>query len=85
MSKDFAVIEAVGKAVFGTNWLTPMAEALGRDYRTLTRWRSGDTTLTEEMWDEADITRKLKTLLRDHRQQVQQVQERLRTIDGRGD
>lgn len=40
---DASIIKRAGEALFGNQWQTPLAEALGVSDRTMRRWAAGDT------------------------------------------
>jgi len=46
-------LRAVGEALYGPNWQTPLSEALGVSDRTVRRWAAGDFAIPEGIW--ADI------------------------------
>lgn len=46
-------LRAVGEALYGPNWQTPLSEALGVADRTVRRWAAGDFEIPDGVW--ADI------------------------------
>lgn len=48
-------LRAVGEALYGPSWQTPLAEALEVADRTMRRWVAGDTAIPEGIW--ADIAK----------------------------
>ncbi len=52
-------LRAVGEALFGPLWQTPLSEALGVSDRTVRRWAAGDFDIPEGVW--ADIAKVCKS------------------------
>lgn len=52
-------LRAVGEALYGPNWQTPLAEALGVADRTVRRWAAGDFAVPDGVW--SDIAKLCKT------------------------
>lgn len=51
---DAALIKRAGEALFGNQWQTPLAEALGVSDRTMRRWVSGDTPVPRGVLDDIE-------------------------------
>ncbi len=62
----FQRLERAATALFGSEWMSPLAAATGRDDRTIRRWKSGTTPLPHdhEVFDQiaALIDRKIEEL-----------------------
>ncbi|MBS4052213.1 MAG: hypothetical protein KGZ69_13545 [Methylomonas sp.] len=43
-------LQRLGRALFGNQWQTPLARALGRSDRTVRRWRSGTRSPSAADW-----------------------------------
>lgn len=51
---DIALIKRAGEALFGNQWQTPLAEALGVSDRTMRRWVSGETPVPTGVLDDIE-------------------------------
>lgn len=53
MKRDAATLAKVGEDLFGPEWQTPLARALGKNNRTVRRWASGETApIPDSVWAE---------------------------------
>ena len=87
MANNFDLLREVGVMLYGDRrWMKQIATALGRDYRTLSRYKSGETPLTDDLWDASDFTHKLQKLLKQYEQdvhrRVQRVEKKIRQKNG---
>lgn len=44
-----ALLASIGQTLYGPNWLTPLARAIGRSDRTVARLRDGEYPITEDV------------------------------------
>lgn len=51
---DASIIKRAGEALFGNQWQTPLAEALGVSDRTMRRWTAGDTPVPRGVLDDIE-------------------------------
>lgn len=63
MTQKTKLLAQVGEALFGPQWQTPLAAALGVGDRTVRRWASGDTEVPDGVW--ADIAKLCLTRAQD--------------------
>ena len=47
-------LEAIGRALYGTRWQSPLARDLGVRYRTIRRWMTGERGLPAGLADDLD-------------------------------
>jgi DNA-binding XRE family transcriptional regulator len=64
---DSEAIRLIGKALFGSQWQTDLANALGVSSRTVRRWVSGEDNPRAGVWQD------LAALVRDREQRLRQI------------
>lgn len=67
-------IHAIGAALYGPQWQTPMAAALGVSVRTVQRWASGAIKVSPAMWA------KILTIAERRKIEVKAVIDRLQIV-----
>lgn len=57
------LLRRVGQALYGDEWISPLARDLGNHYKTVSRWNAGDNEIPETA--RARIAAELLALVRD--------------------
>lgn len=52
MTGNPETLHIVGEALYGPNWQTPLADALGVNLRTMQRWAAGTNAVNPNIWPE---------------------------------
>lgn len=66
---DSEIIRLIGEALFGSQWQSDLAGALGVSSRTVRRWLAGEDRPRPGVWHD------LHTLLRDRERRIREILE----------
>lgn len=78
ITRDPSGLEAIGRALYGGNWIAPMAAALGINRETIRRWLKGLSPLSADhgVWQD------IGALLRNRATEAMATADRLARLAG---